>query len=1212
MKSASKVLALVAVLFALAGVRASATTVDDIDCPNGTPVWGIADGGSVLPVVCMNTARANTPSPGATVNVTSAAQLTTLLATGNALCGETLKLTAGASFSGNFTVTSVCNNANWLTIETSGLASFPAEGTQITPCSFNVSSLPGRTFPCSSPVAAGAQLVSTGTNSPFSLAANAACIRFVGLELTRTASTGLVTDIVAMANVGGVNHIIFDQVWMHGTTNDETSRGWSSSDASFVASVDGYYSDFHCLAVYGSCTDAKAISGGVNNNDSTQEQAIKITNNYLEASGENILFGGGQSNTTPADIEIRRNTLAKPLIWDPIDPSYIGVPIPADGKSTNLETFNITASNNKMLLAINGGGNQSITLTQGASQTAANVCTDILAVLNATVKCSTGGGHVDILTLLNGPSASIQFVTTANSAYSTLGYTVGTISGSNLGQWIVKNLFELKNAQRVLFEGNTLQNVWAGFSQDGFAIVVTPKNQSGTLCPICLTNNIVIRYNTANHMNAAMQIATVKDGSPGALPAAGNGYSFHDNQFDGIRWSGCSSCATSSSTVPIWEDDTVNGTQALQNAWLNHNTFVTVSGAQNAALLGLSGAQGAPGQMSHISFTNNIGLAGQQGTINSKGGTDSLNCAFGETAGLNMITDCWSPFTFGGNAILNFSNSTPQTVTWPGVNCTSETQVTVYKNYNNGDGGDYHINPASPCHNTALDGKDPGADQTQLANVLAGNVVGTDITASNSSACANNGVPTPGCSKRFAGLSTNAGNTNAQTQIPDPAPTNVSTKSISSLMYSGFNGDVWCEYQPWKWGSSGHPDIGMDESWPAQVLAQLSWMKTIGCTVVWVDWYNSTIDGGFDELVTQLIAAQLATGVPSGLKLNILYDQLNFGSVCPQGASDQTNCISNQINADMDTQNSEYFGQSFYTLFGGKPISTIFASESLWSGTNWTTVWANVRTHTNGYAAGGIKMVFRYGSFSHTQSDGEYAWIQPTPYVNTTPNTQRCWNEIDGDTTCNFTTGLKTGGTDYLGGFYTACLANPSKICIGMIAPGFDWSNSGYTGGVQKLAQRGCAQVPALMAAKCSAAGFSSGTQLYAVGVVTFNDQGEGTGIEQGINNCYAVSASATGSTLNVSLVSSDGTYATTSTFDHLDVYSVNSFGQFQLLQGGLSTATTTVNLSGLLPMGTTNVYTQFVGTSMVQNATSAAVPMTVSPTLVPAPAASLFAKVSQ
>lgn len=43
-----------------------------------------------------------------------------------------------------------------------------------------------------------------------------------------------------------------------------------------------------------------------------------IDNNYLEAAGENIMFGGADPfirDLTPADIVIRRNTIAKPLAW---------------------------------------------------------------------------------------------------------------------------------------------------------------------------------------------------------------------------------------------------------------------------------------------------------------------------------------------------------------------------------------------------------------------------------------------------------------------------------------------------------------------------------------------------------------------------------------------------------------------------------------------------------------------------------------------------------------------------------------------------------------------------------------------------------------------------------------------------------------------------------------------------------------------------------
>jgi hypothetical protein len=45
---------------------------------------------------------------------------------------------------------------------------------------------------------------------------------------------------------------------------------------------------------------------------------LKIFNNYLEAAGENVMFGGADSritNLVPSDIEIKRNHFFKPLSW---------------------------------------------------------------------------------------------------------------------------------------------------------------------------------------------------------------------------------------------------------------------------------------------------------------------------------------------------------------------------------------------------------------------------------------------------------------------------------------------------------------------------------------------------------------------------------------------------------------------------------------------------------------------------------------------------------------------------------------------------------------------------------------------------------------------------------------------------------------------------------------------------------------------------------
>src|SRR4029434_11015360 len=44
--------------------------------------------------------------------------------------------------------------------------------------------------------------------------------------------------------------------------------------------------------------------------------------------------------------------------------------------------------------------------------------------------------------------------------------------------WTVKNLIELKNAQRVVIDGNVVEYCWEA-AQSGYAIVFTPRNQDG-------------------------------------------------------------------------------------------------------------------------------------------------------------------------------------------------------------------------------------------------------------------------------------------------------------------------------------------------------------------------------------------------------------------------------------------------------------------------------------------------------------------------------------------------------------------------------------------------------------------------------------------------------------------------------------------------------------------------------------------------------------
>src|SRR6185503_719188 len=53
----------------------------------------------------------------------------------------------------------------------------------------------------------------------------------------------------------------------------------------------------------------------------------RIINNYLEAAGENVMFGGADPSIPdliPSNLKIRGNYFFKPLTWKTDDPSYAG------------------------------------------------------------------------------------------------------------------------------------------------------------------------------------------------------------------------------------------------------------------------------------------------------------------------------------------------------------------------------------------------------------------------------------------------------------------------------------------------------------------------------------------------------------------------------------------------------------------------------------------------------------------------------------------------------------------------------------------------------------------------------------------------------------------------------------------------------------------------------------------------------------------------
>jgi len=58
----------------------------------------------------------------------------------------------------------------------------------------------------------------------------------------------------------------------------------------------------------------------------------------------------------------------------------------------------------------------------------------------------------------------------------------------------VKNTFELKCAKRVLIENNQFSQSWGGHGQDGYLLMLTPRNQYGST-PYCTVEDVEIRNN---------------------------------------------------------------------------------------------------------------------------------------------------------------------------------------------------------------------------------------------------------------------------------------------------------------------------------------------------------------------------------------------------------------------------------------------------------------------------------------------------------------------------------------------------------------------------------------------------------------------------------------------------------------------------------------------------------------------------------------------
>lgn len=559
------------------------------------------DGPAELPRVHVQSALADTPAHGQVRDVHEGDDLQKAI--DGSKCGDTVALQAGATFQGVFRLPNKpCDDSHWIVLRTNAPdGSLPPEGTRITPCYAGVKSLPGRPdFHCSSAknVMAKLEFDSKGDSGPILFLSGANHYRLVGLEITRAKPQIHMRNLIAPDQPDSTaHHLIFDRLWVHGTAQDETKAGVHLNGVTYAAVVDSYFNDFHCIAGKGSCTDAQAVNGG---GGDSPGGPYKIVNNFLEASGENILFGGAPGSTTPADIEIRHNHFFKPLQWKP--------------------------------------------------------------------------GQNDF---------------------------IGSYTGN---PYIVKNHFELKNAQRVLLEGNLLENCWGGFTQSGFSILLTAANQN-TRCPNCKVSDITIRYNKISHVASGVVIATAlgKEKSPSS---GAERFSIHDlvvDDIDGMLYKGFGAFASVISIDP-----------PINNVKIDH-----VTAFPTGPLLSILNQKD---KLKNFTITNNLFTAGKRQITGAGGGP--TNCTHPRDDSAAALDNCIASAVFNHNLIIGGKKH------WPSGNIlVDDVAAAGIRDFHDGRGGDYRLcsqeatagcKKRSPGLKAGTDGKDIGADIDAVDAAISG------------------------------------------------------------------------------------------------------------------------------------------------------------------------------------------------------------------------------------------------------------------------------------------------------------------------------------------------------------------------------------------------------------------------------------------------------------------------------------------------------------
>ena len=249
----------------------------------------------------------------------------------------------------------------------------------------------------------------------------------------------------------------------------------------------------------------------------------------------------------------------------------------------------------------------------------------------------------------------------------------------------VKNFLELKNAQRLLIDGNVFQYDWA--AGQSWPILFRSINQSGK-CTWCVVQDVTFTHNLLQHVPNGIEASAMDPSLSPALPTAR--ILVRNNlltDVSGANWGSQGSSFFVSS----------NATYVIHDVIIDHNT--TFSDGKGLSL-------GDTGHVISLQFSNNLVAYGTYAVFGSGAGT-----------GTAVFTTFSPDYVYGQNAFIRNTGSQsgayPSGTLWATLSGAEFTSITgAAPNYS----GNFQLSSNSPYHNAGTDGKDIGVWDWQCLN----------------------------------------------------------------------------------------------------------------------------------------------------------------------------------------------------------------------------------------------------------------------------------------------------------------------------------------------------------------------------------------------------------------------------------------------------------------------------------------------------------------